>query len=100
MSGPKVVNLEAIRRRRQRESQVGIRQLRDAVSEWQAALEQAGLLNQESAAETEAMFVRLENLRERQQWEPLFAELAARRAFFRQGTVNAQQAGIQRVAGQ
>src|SRR6266404_3639965 len=98
MSGPKVINLEAYRRRRQRESLVRIRELRDTVAEWRSALERAGLLTADLAAEAEAMFGRLENLHESEKWDPLFAEASARRDFFRTGIENAQQAGITRAA--
>jgi hypothetical protein len=100
MSGPKVVNLEAVRRRRQRESLVQLRELRDLVAEWRSEMEKAGLLSDSLKAETEVMFARLENLRETEQWESLFNELPARRAFFKDGTASAQQTRIERISSQ
>jgi len=94
MSGPKVVNLEAVKRRRQRESLVRISQLRDLLREWRAAMQQAGLLTDAMIAEADAMIPRLDNLRETEQWEQLFKELPARQAFFRDATTNAEQTTI------
>ena len=98
MSGPKVVNLEAIRRRQQRNSLTQLRELHDLVGEWQSAMERAGLLTKDLAAGTGTMFGQLENLRQGEQWAALVVELSARREFFRNGIANARQTGIQRVA--
>src|SRR5688572_5519077 len=98
MSGPKVVNLEAIRRRQQRDSIARLRELQDLVGEWRSAMERAGLFTNELAAGTAAMFGQLESLRQSEQWAALLGELSARREFFRSGIANARQAGIQRVS--
>ncbi len=98
MSGPKVINLEAVRRRRQRDSLVRIRQLRDTVAEWRSTLAKAGLLTNKQTTEVEEMFRKLETLRQSEQWDPLCTEISARHEFFRTGTENAQQARITQVA--
>lgn len=98
MSGPKVVNLEALRRRQQRDSLARLRELQDLVGEWQSAMERAGLFTDDLATQTGLMFGRLENLRQSEQWAALLAELPARRDFFRHGIANARQTGIKRVA--
>ncbi len=98
MSGPKVVNVEAVRQRRKRDSLVRLQELRDTVAEWRSTVEPAGLLTHELATEVEEMFRRLENLRQSEQWDPLFTELSARREFFRTGTEHAQQTRITRAA--
>src|SRR5215469_694305 len=98
MSGPKVVNLEAVRKRRQRDSQVRIREVRDLVADWRAAMQEAGLLTEALTVEADTILARMENLRASEQWEPLFTELSARQAFFKEGTANAQQTWIARKA--
>src|SRR5262245_60977222 len=98
MSGPKVVNLEAVRRRRQRESLVGIRKLRDAIETWEKAMKEAGLLTDAARSEAETILARMENLRNSEQWDALFVELPAREAFFRNGSASAQQVSIDRLA--
>ncbi len=94
MSGPKVINLEAVRRRRQRESLVRIRELRDLVVDWRTAMQQAGLLTDALITEAELILARMENLRASEHWEPLFKELSARHAFFKDSTADAQQTCI------
>ena len=98
MSGPKVVNLEAILRRQQRESLARLRELQDLVGEWQSAMERASLFTNDLAAGTGVMFGQLESLRQGEQWAALLVELSARREFFRNGITNARQTGIKRVA--
>jgi len=98
MSGPKVINLEAIRRRRQRESLAQLRQLQDLMSAWQSETERAGLFTNELATEAAAMLGRLEAMRQREDWTGLLAELPARREFFRVNLANAREAGIKRLA--
>src|SRR4051812_24259404 len=98
MSGPKVINLEALRRRQQRESLARLRELEELIGEWRAAMEDAGKFTNELAAEMGEMFGRLENLRKGEQWAALLAELPARLEFFRNGIANARETGIKRVA--
>ncbi len=98
MSGPKVINLEAIRRQQQRNSLARLRDLEDLVAEWREAMQQAGLMTDELAAETGAMFGKLENLRQGEQWQAMLAELPARLEFFRSGIATAREAGIKRKA--
>lgn len=92
------MNLEAVRRRRQRESLVRIRELRDLVADWRTALQQTGVLTDTLSTEAESILARMESLREREQWEPLFKELSARQAFFKDSVVNAEQICIAKRA--
>ncbi len=65
MSGPKVINIEAVRRRQKRESQNQLRKLQLALAEcerWQAQPEASALLE------------RLHAMKEAEQWEPLSIE--------------------------
>lgn len=98
MSGPKVVNLEAVRRRRQRESLVGTRKLRDAIVDWRNTMKDAGQLTDSAIAEAEVILARMEAMRNSEQWDALFKELAARQAFFRDHSASAQQISIDKVA--
>ena len=98
MSGPKVVNLEALRRRRQRESIARLRELRDTIAEWRNACENAGLLRQDLVTETERTLQRLDSMRLAENWDGLLTELAARLEFFRDGINNARQQAINRIA--
>ncbi len=75
MSGPKVINIEAVRRRQKRESQVLLRKLQLALAEcerWQAQSQAADSLK------------RLETLRVAGQWEPLLLEAGRLRDFYQE----------------
>ncbi|MCB1225012.1 MAG: hypothetical protein KDK99_04300 [Verrucomicrobiales bacterium] len=82
MSGPKVINIEAVRRRQKRQSHVELRKLQLALAEcerWQA---------QPQAAESLA---RLETLRQAEQWEPLLHEARRLHDFYREESQRLRQ---------
>jgi hypothetical protein len=98
MSGPKVINLEAVRRRQQRQSSARLRELHDLVREWQTAMGRAGLLTDELAAEAEVLLARLETVRRDEQWGALLGELSPRLEFFRSGIAGANEHAIKSAA--
>jgi hypothetical protein len=98
MSGPKVINLEAVRRRQQRECLALLRGMTDWIAEWRRALEEAGRFTDELAGEIAAWSARMDALREGAQWAPLLAELTMRRNFFRAGLTEAGEEALRERA--
>jgi hypothetical protein len=98
VSGPKVINLEAVRRRQQRQSTARLRELHDLVREWQAAMGRAGLLTDELAGEAEVLLARLETMRQDEEWGELVGELSPRLEFFRSGIIDANEHAIEGAA--
>ncbi|MDB6005282.1 MAG: hypothetical protein JWR15_2269, partial [Prosthecobacter sp.] len=90
MSGPKVINIEAVRRRQKRESQIQLRKLQLALAEcerWQAQPQASALLE------------RLHALREAEQWEPLSIESGPLSSFYEDEAHRlAQQHAVEQAA--
>lgn len=96
MSGPKVINLEAIRRRQQRESLAQLRTLQDSLTEWQLALERAGLLSAEALGAQQGILKELETLRGAENWQTILSEIPARIQFLRTAIDSAHENVIER----
>jgi hypothetical protein len=64
MSGPKVINIEAIRRQQQRLCDKQLRQLRQVIAAWRESRKRAGNLDERADAEAAGLVKRLEALRE------------------------------------
>lgn len=64
MSGPKVINIEAIRRQQRRLCDRQLRQLRNAIAAWRECQKRTGQLDERADAEAAKLLKRLEALRE------------------------------------
>lgn len=97
MSGPKVINIEAVRRRQQREALARLRLFDGLLDEWRRARERVGTLTPDTAKEAEAIRRRLAVMRDAADWMQLLSELEAREAFFRNEMRVANEEHVARV---
>lgn len=91
MSGPKVINIEAVRRRQRRESRMHLRRLQIALAEierWQAQPQASSMLE------------RLHAMNEAEQWEPLSIESGRLSSFYEEEVHRLrQQEAAERATG-
>lgn len=98
MSGPKVVNIEAVRRRRQRESASHLRELSALVEEC-LRLQATPAAAADFRKHTAALLKRLDQLRARERWDELVTETASHRDFYQHEAATLRQRAVERHAG-
>ena len=97
MSGPKVVNIEAVRRQRQRESAAHLRELNALVEEC-LRLQSAPAAAADIRKHAEALLTRLDQLRARERWDELVTETASHRDFYQHEAATLRQRAVERHA--
>lgn len=84
MSGPKVVNIQALRRQQRRESGVRLRELNAMIEECLGLQIGNPTATSECRHHTETLLARLNGLREAEKWDDLLAETTVYRDFYQQ----------------
>lgn len=97
MSGPKIVNIEAVRREQQRSCERQLRELQDTVAEWESCLARAGTLTEEMRAGAQAVLQRLARLRTAENWHALAQELPSQLDFFREEVAKARRLLVENI---
>src|SRR5262245_12554167 len=96
MSGPKVINIEAIRRQQERACDRRLRQLENAIASWQDSRRKAGTLDETADAAAVATLKRLEAMRDADLRRAL-SELPGQIQFFQAEDAAAREAAVERA---
>lgn len=88
MSGPKVVNIQALRRQQQRESAARLRELNTIIDECLSLQNTGQVTTSEFHQQTAALLTSLNGLREAGLWVDLVAQTTSYRDFYQQEAVN------------
>lgn len=96
MSGPKVINIEAIRRQQRRLCDRQLRQLRNAIAAWRECQKRAGKLDERADAEAAKLLNRLEALRDSNLVAAL-GELPTQIQFFQGEAAETRKAIVERA---
>lgn len=96
MSGPKVVNIEAVRRRQRRQCRTVLRELAEVVDECLRMHQGDATATNDFKRNTETVVDRLNHLRETEQWPELLAQTSAHRDFYRSEAESLRQRHVER----
>ena len=96
MSGPKVINIEAIRRQQQRACDRRLRQLEIAIASWSESCRKAGTLDETADAAAIATLERLKVMRDADLLRAL-SELPGQIQFFQAEDAEARKAAVERA---
>lgn len=96
MSGPKVVNIQALRRQQRRESAARLRELNAMIEECLGLQNANPSATTEFRHQTEVLLTRLNRLREGEQWGDLVAETTSYCNFYQQEAADLRHRAVER----
>lgn len=96
MSGPKVVNIQALRRQQRRESAARLRELNTMIEQCLSLQNASPAATSELRHHTGALLTRLDGLRKAEQWGDLVAETTSYRDFYQQEAADLRNRAAER----
>jgi len=97
MSGPKVVNVRALRLQQQRQAQAQFADLHQAIAEWRSQLQKASVWNKDTEQLAATKVKSVESIQSRQDWLALSSEASKQASYFRSQAEQARLAHEQRL---
>jgi hypothetical protein len=97
MSGPKVVNVRALRLQQQRVAQGQLADLHQAIAEWRTQLQKVAAWNSDTEQLAATKLKSLDGIQNRQEWVALSSEAGKQASYFRNQAEHARLAHEQRL---